>query len=194
MLFRSGARRSAGSAYRTLSWVGATPPEHREAMAALMARMSTDVPSGELEIEAEVWDADRVADRDRVALSMGRIPMCTVAQEASSGQLVAYTYLEGMSDKPAVIYQEDTLVHAEHRGHRLGMLVKAQNLLEMARYAPQARRVHTWNAGENHHMLAINTALGFRVSSVEGAWQFRQPGEQAAGHDRDSGEIGRAHV
>lgn len=35
------------------------------------------------------------------------------------------------------------------------------------------QRVHTWNAGENSHMLAINTALGFRPVSLEGVWEKR---------------------
>jgi GNAT superfamily N-acetyltransferase len=34
-----------------------------------------------------------------------------------------------------------------------------------------ARRIHTWNAEENAHMLAINVALGFRAVGVTGMWQ-----------------------
>lgn len=36
---------------------------------------------------------------------------------------------------------------------------------------PQLKRIHTWNAGENSYMLAINVAMGFFPASVEGAWQ-----------------------
>lgn len=166
-----GALAAAGPAYRTLGWVGPTPVEHQEAMADLMARMSTDVPSGALQIEPELWDAERVAVRDRQAAAMGRARVTTVAQEVGTGALVAYTYVDVARDRPEVGYQEDTLVHADHRGHRLGMLVKARNLPLVAEHAPGVRRLHTWNADENAHMLAINEALGFTPRSVEGAWQ-----------------------
>ncbi|GAA5162417.1 GNAT family N-acetyltransferase [Ornithinimicrobium tianjinense] len=168
-----GAREAAGTAYRTLGWVGPTPPEHLDGMARLMGRMSTDVPTGELEIEAEAWDAERVAEAERITESVGRTRVMTVAQHVASGELVAYTLVDLPRDKPAVGYQEDTLVHGEHRGHRLGMLVKAENLQRLAAHAPAVERLHTWNAGENEHMLAINVALGFRPASVEGGWQQR---------------------
>ncbi|WP_122260767.1 GNAT family N-acetyltransferase [Ornithinimicrobium cerasi] len=168
----AGAREVAGPAYRALSWVGPTPPEHLEGMAALMARMSTDAPSGELEIDPEDWDADRVAERDRVTVEMGRLSLTVAAEHVASGELVAYTVLDQPRDKPRVAYQEDTLVRIGHRGHRLGMLVKALNLQQLRAHAPDVERVHTWNAGENSHMLAINEALGFRERSAAGGWQL----------------------
>ncbi|WP_407320279.1 hypothetical protein UQW22_07455 [Isoptericola halotolerans] len=42
------------------------------------------------------------------------------------------------------------------------MLVEALNLRALARTHPSVRRVRTWNAEENEHMLAIDVALGFR--------------------------------
>lgn len=167
-----GARQAAGTAYRTFSWVGPTPEEHLEAMAALMMRMSTDVPMGGLELEAEVWDAQRVAVGDERAMAQGRTRVTTVAQEVATGDLVAYTFVDVRKERPQVAFQEDTLVHADHRGHRLGLLVKALNLQCVAEHAPQVQRLHTWNATENAHMLAINEALGYTARSVEGAWQI----------------------
>ena len=70
-------------------------------------------------------------------------------------------------------FQEDTLVLREHRGRRLGMLVKTANLARLAEVQPGARRIGTWNAEENAHMLAINVALGFRPAGVWAAWQRR---------------------
>ena len=32
--------------------------------------------------------------------------------------------------------------------------------------------MHTWNAQENAHMLAINVALGFAPASVDAEWQL----------------------
>lgn len=166
------AREVAGAAYRTLSWVGRTPPEHLEGLAVLLARMSTDPPLGELQVELETWDAERVAEYERMGEDMGRQLLTTVAQHVGTGELVAYTQFDRPLDKPAMAYQEGTLVVPEHRGHRLGMLVKALNLQQLAEQAPSVERVHTWNAGENAHMLAINVTLGFRERGAEGSWQL----------------------
>lgn len=91
----------------------------------------------------------------------------------ASGELAGYTEVWVKLDDPAVAYQENTIVRADHRGHRLGMWLKAANLQTLARDFPQVRRIHTWNAEENEHMLAINVALGFAPAGVEGAWQLR---------------------
>ena len=60
----------------------------------------------------------------------------------------------------------------EHRGHRLGALVKVANLERLLAEAPDARRVHTWNADENTHMNAINDAMGFVPRQRESIWRL----------------------
>lgn len=62
-------------------------------------------------------------------------------------------------------------MHAEHRGHRLGMLVKVANLRQVVAREPQRTRVMTWNAEENRPMLAVNEAIGFRAVGYEAGWQ-----------------------
>lgn len=58
-----------------------------------------------------------------------------------------------------------------YRGHRLGMLLKVANLLQLANESPTAALVVTTNAAENQHMLAINERLGFRPVGYTGAWK-----------------------
>ncbi|WP_109472119.1 GNAT family N-acetyltransferase [Ornithinimicrobium cavernae] len=167
------AAQAAGPAYRPLTWAGVTPPELRDRMAVLRSRMSVDVPLGGLDGEMEVWDAERVRHADERMAEVGRLQVVTAAEHVPSGDLVAYTLLSQRLDLPAVAFQDDTLVHGDHRGHRLGMLVKATNLVALADLAPEVERIHTWNADENAHMLAINVELGFRTVGFEGGWQLR---------------------
>ncbi len=167
------AAQAAGSAYRTITWAGVTPPELRERLAVLRSRMSVDAPMADLDGELEVWDADRVLHTDERVAAVGRHQVVTAAEHVPSGALVAYTLLTQRLDLPSVAFQDDTLVHGGHRGHRLGMLVKASNLAALERLAPQVARIHTWNADENAHMLAINVELGFRTAGFEGGWQLR---------------------
>lgn len=170
-LAERAARAAAG--YDTLTWVDATPADVVDQMAALRSRMSVDAPAAGLEVEEEVWDAERVRHTDQAVLAAGRSILTTAGRHVASGQLVAYTQLTLPHHTPEVAFQEDTLVHGGHRGHRLGMLVKTRNLLALAERAPAVRRVHTWNADENAHMLAINVELGFRTEGAVGGWQLR---------------------
>lgn len=159
--------------YQARTWVGSTPEDLVEGMARLRSRMSVDAPSAELEMEEEVWDAERVRAADQISQRSGRTQLTTVAIHRASGAPVAYTQLDCPAEHPEVAYQQDTLVHGDHRGHRLGALVKVHNARALANHAPGVCRVHTWNAVENSHMLAINTAMGFVPASVSASWQQR---------------------
>ncbi|MGM1030654.1 MAG: GNAT family N-acetyltransferase [Actinomycetota bacterium] len=169
---RADALAHAGDDYEVRSWSGRTPPELADGMAALHARMATDVPSAGLETETEHWDAARLERFERELEDAGQDILQAVALHQGTGEVVAFTVLLVPAEgRPAT--QEDTLVHAEHRGHRLGMLVKAENLLQLGRLHPDRSRVITWNAEENRPMLAVNEALGFVPVGAEGGWQKR---------------------
>ncbi len=163
--------RAAAAGYRTLTWRGPTPPERLEERALLQRRMSTEVPLGDLPYEEEDWDAPRLAAYEGVMLRQRRT-WFTAAAEAD-GRLVAFTDVGVSLDAPQRAYQWSTLVLPEHRGHRLGTLVKVVVLRELATAFPQARLLTTWNAASNAHMIAVNEALGFRTAGALGQWELR---------------------
>lgn len=169
---RADALAHAGDAYDVRSWQGRTPPELADALAELHARMVTDAPSAGLDIDDESWDAARLARKEDELEDAGQTILQAIALHRDSGEVVAFTVLVlPAPGRPA--FQEDTLVHAGHRGHRLGMLVKTENLLQLGRLHPDRTRVITWNAEENRPMLAVNEALGFVAVGAEGGWQKR---------------------
>jgi hypothetical protein len=63
-------------------------------------------------------------------------------------------------------HQLGTLVHRDHRGHRLGAAVKAVNLEALQRDRPDIAEVHTQNAETNQWMVSINERLGFEPVAV----------------------------
>ncbi|TAL24479.1 MAG: hypothetical protein EPN99_02770 [Frankiales bacterium] len=86
---------------------------------------------------------------------------------------MAYTTVGIPLAAPERVYQWDTLVLKEHRGHRLGTLVKLACLQRVAEEVPQARVISTWNAAENAPMIRVNDALGARVNGQLVNWQKR---------------------
>jgi len=157
--------------YDVLTWTNHCPEELLPQLADLMSRMSSDAPSGGISYEEEHWDAARVRHVEDTWREAGNTSLVAAARHRDTGDLAAYSVLELPAGKPWLAEQDDTLVAAPHRGHRLGMLVKIANLRRLAGAAPAVERVTTFNAAENGYMLAINEALGFRPAGWDGEWQ-----------------------
>jgi len=167
------ASADAGPDYRLHTWRDRVPDEWVDHVARLEARMSTDAPSGDLDIEATAWDDDRIRTWEAQVAASNHGYVMVAAEHTPTRTLAAFTVVRFPAEHEEVVFQDDTLVLAEHRGHRLGMLIKAEQLRTLPSVRPHAARVHTWNAEENRFMLAINVALGFTPAGVGGAWQKR---------------------
>ncbi|MGI4893897.1 MAG: GNAT family N-acetyltransferase [Janthinobacterium lividum] len=146
--------------YSVSAFAGAIPEADLDGVARLVARMSTDAPSGDLEVEPEVWDGERVREGEALRAVQGRRQWLALAR-ADDGALVGYTMLLHSEHEPGRLLQWDTLVLREHRGHRLGLLLKLACLRAAVADVPQAQRVTTWNAISNIPMITVNEALGF---------------------------------
>lgn len=162
---------SRADGYSLVSWTLPTPPEHMAGYAWMKSRMSTDVPAGAMEFDEETWDAERIARHDQHWIDGGHTVLVTAVRHDATGELVAFTELSIGEDKTAPTGQVDTLVLREHRGHKLGQWIKCANLLAWQEIVPESRRVLTWNAEENRHMLNVNEAMGFKPVAYIGAWK-----------------------
>jgi GNAT superfamily N-acetyltransferase len=158
-------------AYRTLTWVAPWPADFVEDHCELQRRMSTDEPPGDGDKEEEVWDRQRINEEDELLEARGVWKLTAVAQHVGSGRLVAFSELLMAPDAPAEAWQLATIVHPDHRGHRLGLAVKMANVDALADEAPEVRRIMTGNASVNAPMIAVNDMMGFEIAGAGWFWQ-----------------------
>jgi GNAT superfamily N-acetyltransferase len=165
------AARASGTDYRLVRWIGATPEEWRQDMATLLTRMSTDAPSAGLDEPEDLWTVDRLVAQQESDREAPVTALTSAVEHVPSGRLVAFSELSVSDEVTRPVWQEDTLVLREHRGHGLGLAVKVDNLVQLQRERPGHPSIITFNAEENRHMLAINEQLGFVPVGYEGAWR-----------------------
>jgi GNAT superfamily N-acetyltransferase len=158
--------------YSFAEYAGMPPAEILEDYCVLLNQILTDAPTGELPLEEGRIGPAGLADRFTSLRDQGRTVYTTVAFDGA-GVPVAHNQLIVPEHDPAKIFNWDTMVLRDHRGHRLGMATKARNLLTVAQLYPDRTSVHTWNAESNTHMIAVNDAMGFVPVSYLGEYYRR---------------------
>ena len=152
----------AAAGYSLARWDGRTPEEYL-AKYAEVENAFADAPHDPGE-EPAVWDAQRVREQiDDIRERQGRHVYTVAALHDASGEMAAVTAIDTDPDHPEWGHQQITAVVRKHRGHRLGMLVKAAMLEWLAEAQPSIERIDTGNAAVNQHMIAINAELGFEL-------------------------------
>ncbi len=164
------AWRHAGG-YRFVRWDGPAPERWIDDVAYLDGRLLADAPMGELDWEPEAMDADRIRRSEERQAALGVQRLFGGVEHLATGRLVALTNLSGPPAVPDHLWQNITLVDPPHRGHRLGLVVKLENLRHGRDHRPGLRAIDTFNASSNTHMLAINAAMGFRPVDRWMQWQ-----------------------
>lgn len=129
-----------------------------------------DAPLDDLDLEDEVFTPERNRAFEEAQLASGnriyRIAACHVA----TGEVAGVTSVTVDGDRPTA-HQLDTSVVRAHRGHRLGVLLKADMMRWLAEAEPLLETIDTFNADSNDHMVAVNERLGYRVMGREHHYQ-----------------------
>ena len=162
----------AGDA-QILTWRDRCPDELAADLAVLMQRMSTDTPVGTLDVDEEAWDVARLRHDEDVAAAQGRTVYAAGAVDRQTGRMVAFTRVAVSSHAPERAHQWETLVLSEHRGRRLGTLVKLAAFAALSQGSPASSVVTTYNAEANVPMIRVNDALGARTNGGLSFWQKR---------------------
>lgn len=162
-------RRAEG--YELVQWTGREPEDILAGSAYLNSRMNVDAPTGDLDLEQQDVDAALMREREAIAHAAGELELGTAVRHRATGQMAGFTAVYVIPGDEEHCWQGNTIVDPEHRGHRLGTILKIENHRLLRSYRPRMRYVHTWNAEVNAHMISINEAIGYRASDRWIAYQ-----------------------
>jgi GNAT superfamily N-acetyltransferase len=158
---RSAAMRRA-EGYELVRVLGPSDDTLLEDLTSLYAAIN-DAPTGDLDVEPDAYDVSSIRAYEHAMADRELTMYHVLARRRSDGGWAGHTIALVDRHSPTWAAQEDTTVVPEHRGHRLGLAMKADLLAWLAEAEPQLAWIQTWNAESNRHMLAVNEALGFTL-------------------------------
>lgn len=163
---------AAARDYELVRLDGRAPHDLLPGVAQVTAAIN-DAPIDGLDIEDEAFPVERIRDYENAMIESGHRLRRVVARHRKTGELAGHTVVAVDLESPELAHQHDTAVVGAHRGHRLGLLLKAEMLRWLAQSEPQVVAVDTWNAESNDHMIGVNERLGYRALGRELAFQRR---------------------
>jgi GNAT superfamily N-acetyltransferase len=109
-----------------------------------------------------------VRHRERAAVRAGLREYTACLIDRATGRIAALSSAhtaDGLRGE-----QNETIVAPDYRGLGLAVRVKAQLIRELLAAEPSLSILDTYNAVDNHRMLAVNRRLGFRPLDTHAAW------------------------
>ena len=163
--------RQAPRGYR-LERVDGTVPEPLVNAYIEAAGGINDMPRGDIAFNDWNLTETQIRQRESWFKQAGMTWWLLLAIDERTGEGVGFTEVEFNPLDPHAIQQEGTAVVAAHRGHNIGLWLKAVMLERILAERPDSRFIRTGNANVNAQMLAINTKLGFTYAWQNTLWQL----------------------
>jgi GNAT superfamily N-acetyltransferase len=114
------------------------------------------------------FTSDEVRHREDAAMQAGLREYTACLIDQTTGRIAALSSAhtaDGLRGE-----QNETVVVPDYRGRGLAVRVKAQLIRELMAAEPSLTMLDTYNAVDNHRMLAVNRRLGFRPIDTHAAW------------------------
>jgi GNAT superfamily N-acetyltransferase/RimJ/RimL family protein N-acetyltransferase len=148
--------------YRIITFDTVCPEQHVASFGRLLGMLMSEVPLGELDLEASEWTPERIRAAEQRQVDTGRHVQTAMAI-APDGAVAGVSDVRVDDSDPLHGQVGITIVDPAHRGRRLGLALKlATHDLVVATY-PDLVSVDTSNAEVNTWMNAVNEALGYRT-------------------------------
>ena len=160
--------------YRLVRWSDRCPDELAESYCAARDAMH-DQPADEFAYEFARTELGQMrADEEHLIRYGARHQVLAAVDDA--GQVAGFAEFVTYPDEPEVVDIWSTGVARGHRGHGLGLRLKAAATLWMRELHPAARWVDTANHEGNAPMIRINQTLGYQPTERWFAYEFPTSG------------------
>lgn len=154
--------------YDLVRWVGACPDEHLAAFARVEAGMIDSPITDAVDYTPTTPAAAEIRDAAERTAKLGIREYVICARRGGTAEFAGMTrvYVFGGGRGE----QDDTTVLATHRGHGLGLRMKAEMVRWLAAVEPDLVQVETWNDATNAPMIRVNVALGCSLAEEWPTW------------------------
>ncbi len=151
--------------YRTQRWIGSAPDRLVDSYAAARTAHG-DQPQHESSVQAATWTSERIRQEEQDLRDQGIEMLVVAAVHETTDSVVGATEIMLYPHRPDRAIQGHTAVLPAHRGHGLGLLVKAQMMRWLRSDRPLVVEAMASNADDNAYMVSINQRLGYAVRRV----------------------------
>jgi GNAT superfamily N-acetyltransferase len=159
---------AASPGYSLLRWVGPCPDEHLAAFARAEAGMTDSPIIDAVDFHPTTPAAAEIRDTAERAAGLGIREYVICARADGTGEFAGMTRVYVFGGGRAE--QDDTTVLGTHRGHRLGLRMKAEMIRWLADAERDLAQIETWNDATNTPMIRVNVALGCTAADVWPTW------------------------
>ncbi|MFJ7043555.1 GNAT family N-acetyltransferase [Streptomyces sp. JV178] len=146
--------------YHLTAWAGVVPADLAETYAASRRAMD-DMPMGDTDYGAVVWDVERLVAAAETIEKRGDSLHTVAAVDSSDGTIVGFSELVLPAGGEGDGQHYGTAVLPEHRGHGLASKMKAEAVLHAHSLYPGIALL-TDTAEDNAPMRRVNDRLGYR--------------------------------
>ncbi|WP_037615697.1 GNAT family N-acetyltransferase [Streptomyces aureus] len=152
--------------YELRCWDGVVPAELAHTFTDSRRGMD-DMPMEDSDFGFEAWDVKRTVAVARAVLDRGDALHTVAAMDRSDGSIVGFSELVVPGDGRGDAQHYGTGVLPEHRGHGLGLWMKAESIRGARLRYPELAGLLTDTADSNAYMIAVNDRLGYRPTHRE---------------------------
>ncbi|MFJ9963337.1 GNAT family N-acetyltransferase [Streptomyces avermitilis] len=159
------------SGYELTRWDG-TVPAHLAQTFADSRRAMDDMPMEDTDYGTVAWDVARVVAAATAIAERGELLHTVAAVDSTDGSIVGFSELVVPGDGRGDGQHYGTGVLPEHRGHGLGLWMKAESIRWARERHPELAGLLTDTADSNTPMIAINDSLGYRPTHTAVEYQL----------------------
>lgn len=163
----------ANAGYTLTRWTDRCPAELVDSYCAALTAMQ-DAPTGEGSYEITGFTPQKLAAYEDGSIDVG-VRRQVLAALDDTGAVAGFHTFSAFPGEPRTLEVWDTGVVRAHRGHGLGLRIKAEATLWALADYPEASWLCTHNNVDNAPMLRVNRELGYVPSEDWIGFEFAVP-------------------